>query len=142
MDGNEKLYDFVARSKSASLLCLDPSRTVQSEMNETDINVIVKRFNVSGEMPIAHGRIPNQYIDVDGELDFATAYELVQDAERAFMEYPASFRAKFENDPIAFADWATDPANIGELRELGLAPPAALPENTGVVAPATEPEVK
>lgn len=130
-DGNEKLYDFVARSNDAGLLCSDPSLTVESDAKETDINVIVKRFNITGEMPLAHGRVPRMHMDeLSGEFhSFRTMADQLNSAEEMFMEYPADFRARFDNDAVRFADWATDPRNVDEMVELGLAVQKPVVEN-------------
>ena len=39
---------------------------------------------------------------------------------------PASVRARFDNDPSKFVEFATDEANLAELRSLGLLSPEAV----------------
>lgn len=118
-DGNEKLYDFKARSDEAGLLCEDPSLTVQSDSIDADINTIVYRYGITGRMP-DNIRLPS-YQDYDEVFDFSTAQRRVLDAEDEFMRIPADVRARFSNDPAQFFNYATNPANYDGLVELGLA---------------------
>ena len=118
-DGNEKLYDFVARSNACALVCEDPSLTVQSDSVDADINVIVARFGITGKMP-ENVRLP-QFGDFEGVSSYLDAMLVMEDADRQFMSLPADIRAKFDNDPAVFHDIATNPENIGFLREIGLA---------------------
>ena len=96
-----------------------PSRTKQSEAEEADINTIVRRFNLTGQMP-TNIRTP-QYGDFDGIESFQDAMDRVRQAQENFMLIPAEIRAKFGNDPGAFVEYATNPDNLPELRKMGLA---------------------
>ena len=114
-------------AKRVQLICSDPSRAIQSQKAEADINNIVKAFGVTGRAPIG-ARLP-QFGDFDGVNDYRTAIEAVREAEAAFMSIPAKVRAEFQNDPQAFADFCLNPANLAQLREWGLAPtPPAQPD--------------
>ncbi|WNK14769.1 MAG: internal scaffolding protein [Microvirus sp.] len=121
IDGNEKLYDLKARSDAAGLLCTDPSKTVQSDAEDADINTIVRRFGLTGTMP--QGLKVPEYGDYDLVSDFHSALIAVEEARVNFMAMPANVRAEFGNDPGSFLHFASDPANIDALRDLGLAKP-------------------
>jgi len=129
-DGNEKLYDFKARSDETATECKDPSLTVQSDAVDADINTIVKRYGITGQMPQAL-RLP-EYSDYEDVFDFHSAQLAILEGEKQFMSLPADIRAKFENDAGQFFSYAANPDNIDGLRELGLAKP---------LAPAPEPVV-
>lgn len=118
-------FDRVANSRAHQLCCPEETRTVQSERDNCDINVIVKRFGVTGQVPQSV-RLPTfeSYEDV---FDYQTAMQAVIDARDAFMELPAKVRERFNHDPQRFLEYATDPANLDGMRELGLAPPKATP---------------
>jgi len=118
-DGNEKLYNFKKRSDEAGLLCKDPSKTVQADMVDADINVIVARYGITGTMP--QGLHVPEYADYEDVFDYQSARNAIIEAENAFMAMPANVRSRFDNDPGAFFDYATDPANFDGLVELGLA---------------------
>lgn len=112
-------YDRNSASVASGLECLDPSLTVQSQAEEADINVIVKRFGITGEVPVS-ARMPS-YQDFAEVFDYRTAVETVMAAEEAFMQVPADIRARFHNDPGAFAEFCENPHNLPELRKMGLA---------------------
>lgn len=116
---SENNYDMFAASQASGLECRDASRTLQSQAEEADINVLVRRFGVTGEVPITK-RMPS-YGDFTGTNDYRTALEMVMQAEDSFMQVPAEIRARFHNDPGAFADFCENPANLDELRKMGLA---------------------
>lgn len=119
-------YDVDQASVLSGLECKDKSLTRQSEAQDADINVIVKRFNVTGQLPQGL-RLPT-YADFDGIFDFRTAMDAVRAAEAAFLQVPAEIRARFGNDPHLFVQFCSNPENLGELRKLGLAPEAPNPD--------------
>lgn len=96
------------------------SKVVQSEKDNSDINVIVKRFGIGATMPDPNRKLP-EYGDYTGVNDFKSAMDAIKQAQSTFNELPADVRAFFENDPQKFLDFASDPDNIDKLREMGLA---------------------
>lgn len=110
----------------------EPSKTIQSGKDDADINVIVRRFNVTGQLP-PPGRIP-QYGDYTGVTDFHTAMNVVRQAEEAFLSLPAVVRLRFGNDPQQFLEFCQDSKNNDELRKMGL----ANPEDTAMLSPKPE----
>ncbi|WNK14605.1 MAG: internal scaffolding protein [Microvirus sp.] len=119
MDGNELIYDFKKRSDASGLVCKDPSKTVQSEAIDADINTIVKRFGITGHLP-QNLKIPS-YGDYDQVNDYQSALDAITDAEEQFMSIPADIRSRFGNDAGTFLHFAADPDNYDALAELGLA---------------------
>lgn len=119
-------YDSDAASVAARHICTGTSRTQQSMKDEADINVIVKRFNATGMLP--QSRLPPKYGDFTGVGTFQEAQIILRQATESFMRLPAAVRKRFDNDPAAFVDFATDPENLPELRKMGLVDP--LPEPT------------
>lgn len=113
--------------KRVALVCEDPSRTIQSQAAEADINNIVRNFGVTGQLPSAV-RLP-QYGDFDLVDDYRSAIEAIKRAESDFMALPSSIRSRFANDPQAFADFCLDQSNLPQLREWGLASAPAAPES-------------
>lgn len=116
-------YDLNQASDDAGLQCKDKSRTIQSQTEETDINKIVERFAITGELP-QNIRLP-QYGDFVAINDFHQAANAIAQANEAFDQLPAKVRARFQNDPGQFVDFCTSEGNEEELRKLGLLPPAA-----------------
>lgn len=115
-----------------------PSKTRQEFSAECDIGNILARYENTGVISHINQRQP-VYLDCENVPDLRTAIEAVRVAEEAFMTLPATVRAKFDNDPIAWHDFAVDPANIGQMREWGLAAPEKVdppPTKVEVVNPA------
>lgn len=114
-------YDRDAASL-ASGISTGPGMAQQQFRDECDINTIVRRFGLTGEMPVS-ARMPS-YGDFTGISDYREALHAVRDAEASFMELPAPVRERFRNDPALFVDFCLDPSNLEEARKLGLAKPA------------------
>ncbi|UDN67685.1 internal scaffolding protein [robinz microvirus RP_94] len=111
-------YDRNAASVDTGLLCDDGTRTQQQFAEECDINTIVERFGLTGELPQS-ASIPFN-ADFDESVDFRTCLDLMREAERTFMLYPAEIRARFQNDPTRFVDFVSDPLNVSQVKEWGL----------------------
>ena len=112
-------YDMDAVSRETGLECQDDSLAVQSAADEVDINTIVRRFGLTGELP-GDVDMP-QSGDYAGVGDFHAAMNVVRKAEEEFMRVPAELRARFQNDPQRFSDFFNDPGNQEEAIKLGLA---------------------
>lgn len=116
---NRKLRQLTA------ITCLDESKTVQSQAEEADINVLVRRFGITGGLP-ANFR-PPEFLQSDEIFDYQQAQNLIIEASRNFMLIPAETRKFFDNDPLKFVEFAQDENNLPKLRELGLAKPVEAP---------------
>lgn len=110
-------YDTNAEGDLSGLQCQDESLAQQHMKDECDINVLVKRFVVSGEIP--------QLDDppLQGDFSEARTYQemlnLMVAANQSFMQQPADVRARFQNDPGQFVDFVSDPANGEEVQKMG-----------------------
>lgn len=102
-----------------------PSRAVQSEKDDCDINTIVRRFGVTGQLPTGV-RMPT-YGDFVGIGDYQEALHALMEAQASFAAMPAEVRRRFNNDPAMFVEFCSDPANLDEARRLGLAVPEVTP---------------
>lgn len=116
-------YDRDMASFESGLECKDPSRTTQDGKSETDINEIVKRFGLTGKLPLAVN-IP-QYGDFEGIFDFQGALNAVMAAEDNFARLPAPIRSRFHNDPALFVDFFSKEENREEALKMGLLEPVA-----------------
>lgn len=127
-------YDRDEASHWSGLSCKDPSLAQQHFAEDADINTIVRRFGITGQLP-ENASYPT-YGDFTGISDYRTAIEAVRAAEAQFMAMPAHVRASFENDPQAFVEFCSDPVNLPAMREMGL---AITPTQTPSSAPTTPP---
>ena len=119
-------YDTDQASAESGLLCEDLSLAQQQFRDECDINMIVRRFGVTGELPTT-AAMPS-YGDFSGITDYREALDAVRAAEASFMALPARTRARFENDPQQLLEFLAVDANRPEAVELGLIPKPAIPD--------------
>ena len=98
-----------------------PTMTKQSLIANADINQLIKRHGLThvqtnmANLEVLYGQITSQ--------DLQEAMQMNIDAQEAFQEVPADIRKQFGNDAGAFIDFATNPDNIKQLRDWGLAEP-------------------
>lgn len=117
-------YDREKASNESGLDCSgDPGETQQSFREECDINTIIYRFGLAGELPVGL-RAPT-YGDFTGVNDYQSALNAVIAADEAFMEMPANVRARFNNSAAAFVEFCSDDKNRDEAVKLGLVLPQA-----------------
>lgn len=121
-------YDADAVSDETALRCEDESLATQAERDECDINTIVKRFGLTGELPT--DVVMPQSGDFTGLPDFHAAMNMVRAAQEEFMRVPADIRARFNNDPQRLMDFVHDESNRDEAKRLGFLkddPPVVVP---------------
>lgn len=118
---------------AVKLVCEEPSLAVQASKEECDINVIVKKYMRTGELPGVRQAI---YADISHYTNLQDALHQVAAAEEGFMSLPAEVRRYFDNDPVKLIEFAQDPANNAKAIELGLAEPKPQPPRQPAPAPA------
>lgn len=117
-------YDRNEASDESGLSCPEPTLAQQNFAEEVDINTIVKRFGITGELP-ANVRMPT-YGDFTQTIDYHTAMNAIRAADESFYAMPANIRARFDNNPAKFVDFCSDEANRAEAEKMGLAVPKAV----------------
>jgi len=128
-------YDYKKASDDAAIdFDGEESRTIQSAKDECDINVIVKRFGVTGVVP-ANVR-PAMYGDFLGISDYRSALDAVRLANEDFMQLSSDVRDRFHNDPQEFLEFCSKSENLAEMRKMGLAVPEVPPVEP-VITPKT-----
>lgn len=119
-------YDVIAASVESGVDCsFDKGRTIQSAKEETDINTIVKRFGITGQLPVGV-RMPS-WGDFTEVFDYQTAMNALVAARESFMTMPANVRARFHNDAAEFVDFCSLDENRAEAIKLGLVVPPEAP---------------
>lgn len=111
-------YDMALVSQETGLECKDPSLAQQHMKDECDINVLVERFGVTGQLPTTP--LEPSYGDFSGVSDYHTALNAIKAADTAFMGLPAQLRAKFDHDPNALLQFLQNEQNRDEAIMLGL----------------------
>jgi len=102
----------------------EESRVQQHLAKETDINYIMSKYQKTGLFTHVN-KYAGQYGDFSEVPDYKTGLERVQAADEMFMSLPAKIRDRFFNDPAQFIEFATNPDNLTEMQEMGLAPKKA-----------------
>lgn len=126
----ETLNDFfkVDRSADAAISDWGPSLTRQEFADEADINVLMSRYERTGVPPAVNGVEP-VYMDLTAmPVDLQAMMDTVLTAEKAFMQLPANVRREFDNNPVEFVQYASDPENVEQMRSWGLAKPVKVPD--------------
>ncbi|AZL82675.1 internal scaffolding protein [Apis mellifera associated microvirus 1] len=113
--------DFDKLSAENGLECKDLSLTKQSFSEDADINTIVERFKITGEVP--DGYVPPDFSDFAEVADFHTAMNAIRRAQEQFMELPGQVRERFANDPQNLMAFLGDRNNLQEAVRLGLVSP-------------------
>jgi phage internal scaffolding protein len=116
------VYDQDAASIESGLHCEDASLTQQHFADDCDINQILEKFNVTGQLPTSP--ISPRYGDFSGITDYHTAINAVMAAEEEFESLPAQIRARFDNEPAQLIDFLSDEKNRDEAIKLGLVNPS------------------
>ena len=111
-------YDTLKVSFSTALCCEDESLAQQQFRDETDINEILRRFNITGQLP-DNVRVPH-YGDFTGVSDYQSALNAVISANESFMALPAETRAIFNNNPQELLEFVSSESNRDRAIELGL----------------------
>lgn len=112
-------YDAGVVSRETKLNC-DPDGCVTQQQfkEESDINTIVKRFGLTGTVPLNYK--PPLSGDFTEVSDFHTAMNAVRAADEAFMQMPAALRKKFNHDPQELMAFLDKDSNREEAMKLGL----------------------
>lgn len=105
-------------NRKGELKCEDESRTKQSFEEESNINVIFARAIRNGWDPRLLPQVESQFADVSQVGDFRDAQERILRGNEIFMQLSAQDRLQFGNDPAAFFEFASDPANQDAVTEL------------------------
>lgn len=103
---------------------------VQSFKDDSNINVLLRRFGVTGQLPIASSS--PFYGDFSEVGTYQDALNMVLEADQAFQTLPSKIRNRFRNDPAELIAFLEDDTNRAEAEQLGLVKPPP---------PATEPQV-
>lgn len=117
-------FDVVGASQDDGISCPEKTLAIQSSRDECDINVIVRKYQQTGELP---GQRQVLYADISEIGDLRDSLEKVQRAEEAFMALPAEVRQFFDNDPVNLVNFSANEQNYEKALELGLVSPRQQP---------------
>ncbi|QXP07915.1 MAG: internal scaffolding protein [Arizlama microvirus] len=118
------------QDKVSGLNCSEPCITQQHLKDETNINSIMARAQRTGNITSIGQRTSGpSYGDFTRITSFQEAHDMVMSARDSFMEFPASIRKIFKNDPGEMLAFLENPANKDEAIKMGLIEvPTVIPE--------------
>lgn len=96
----------------------ESSRTQQEFADECDINVIMRRYGRTGQLPNLN--LQGVYGDFAEIPDYMEALNTVLKAQADFAELPATVRERFQHNPGAMLQFLSDPKNREEAIKIGL----------------------
>jgi len=102
----------------------EKSLTKQSLADEANINKIVKRHLKTGTLADLN-KVEGIYGEITAQ-SLMEAHQQIEAANNAFMEIPSEIRKQFDNDAGKFIDFATNPENLEQMQQWGLARPTKL----------------
>jgi phage internal scaffolding protein len=111
-------YDKEEVSNETGLLCKDESLAQQHMKDECDINVIIERFGVTGELP--NSPVSPRYGDFSEVTDYHSALNQINATMDDFMAMPAKLRVRFDHDPVKLLEFLENDQNRDEAIQLGL----------------------
>ncbi|AZL82827.1 internal scaffolding protein [Apis mellifera associated microvirus 13] len=126
-------YDRDAASLETATVCTEETLAQQQFKDECDINTILERFGITGELP-QNLRQPLS-ADFIEAYDYKTAMDSIIEAQNAFMELPAKIREEFNNDPGQFIQFFEQEENRARAIELGLIQAPREPANQAPADP-------
>ena len=98
------------------------SMTQQHFQEETEINNILRSHDRNGVIQHIH-KGNAIYADFSNITDLSDALHQIKEAQSEFLNIPSKIREQFQNDAGQFFKFASDPNNLDQLREMGLANP-------------------
>lgn len=110
-------------SDASGTACPEIGLTNQSEANEADVNVIVKRVMAGGQPPLID--VPPRFLDVP-DLDYQKAMDAINEGRLAFERLPQEAQDAYDGSPAVFlahVEHCLAKGDLDPLRELGLAVP-------------------
>lgn len=113
---------------------------VQQHMrDECDVNVIMRRYQQTGELTHISA-LAGEYGDFSDLLDYRDGLNQIEAANELFMELPSTVRDRFKNNPGEFLDFAANPDHLDEMIEMGLAPQKIVPPAAGPLPEEPQPD--
>ena len=124
-------YSYSKRPPRRQFLNDQPSMTIQSAADETDINVMMSRYQKTGSF---HGstNIPSvrpQFGDFVDVPEYQNAMNILVQAHDQFASLPANIRDRFGNSPENYLAFLSDSSNKEEAIKLGLVNPPDVVED-------------
>lgn len=110
-----------------ALHCPEETLTEQHHVDACSTSTILKQYDRTGLITHVNRSVAS-YGDYTEVNEYQEALNMTIRAQNAFDELPSTVRKKFHNDPGEFFEFATNPDNLDEMIDLGLANRIAEPK--------------
>lgn len=111
-----------------------PSKVQEQFADACQTDTIIRKYNMMGVNPFISAG-DSQYLDTTQIPEFFVAQNAQAKVKQYFEGLPSNIRLEFNNDPLHFAEFVSDPQNADYLREIGVLAP--LPDDQeGEIQPA------
>ena len=108
-----------AVGKKEGIVIKSPSMTKQAFREECDMNRIMARYELTGQIEHVSSKQPI-YGDFSQFADYQTMLGKVNQAAEAFEALPSELRKELKYDPQNLFSWIKDPANKDKAIKYGL----------------------
>lgn len=116
MSKKVKVYSAFDRPDHKGYDFFDEQSPVQQHFrDQADVNFIVDYWTRTGNYTSVNPN-PPRYVDCSVVQDYQSALDTLCRADEILESMTPQQRAKFHNDPVAFVEYFSDPANSDELR--------------------------
>lgn len=116
---NIKILSQYSEKTKVKLKFTKPSLTKQSQLESTDINKILNKYQKTGTLPILQS--PQKYEDYSDVVSFQEAQNILIHANEQFEGLDSKIRERFNNNPENFLEFVNNSENKEEMYKLGLA---------------------
>jgi len=112
-----RVYSYFDRPPQVQLLISEPSRTKQEHKDICDINLMLERYQRTGE--INSNKSQPMFGDFSEVGDYQSTLDQIMRVEEDFADLPSKIRDRFHNNPQELLDFVRDPKNKDEAVKLG-----------------------
>lgn len=113
------------KKRKYSITFTQPSLTKQSFKDECNINHIMSKYEKTGSIEHVNNH-QGSYGDFTHSQSYQESLNQIMLAQNQFDSLPAQIRKQFENDPILFVEYCSNPDNHDNLVKMGLAQAEAI----------------
>lgn len=122
--GNKEITTFENGRKRVRTINSLPSKTQQQFKEQCDVNYIMKKYKLTGEVTHLNRRTPlnngSEELDLTSIPSYQDSLHIVIQAQNAFQNLNSDIRKRFGNDPHEYIQFLQDPKNDDEAVKLGL----------------------
>lgn len=122
-----------SKRKAVLVKCTEELLTQQHFQAETNINLIMEKYNKTGMLPVR--KLNPHYGDFSKSGDYQEALNNINDAKEEFSKLPAEVKRRFGQNPVEIIQFLLDKNNQIEAEKMGLIEKKVQPLKKGEPTP-------